>query len=54
LLFFQKAKRKDEELFMNYINDIPFEVKIINIKNDDKDLMFKIYIPDEIKNNEIC
>lgn len=54
LLFFQKGKSEDEELFMNYIIDIPFEIKIINIKSEDKNLKFKNYIPDEIKNNEVC
>ena len=38
LLFFQKTKNEDKEMFMNYINDKSFEIKINNIKNKDNNL----------------
>ena len=44
LLLKKKKKSEDEELFMNYIIDIPFEIKIINIKSEDKNLKMKLKI----------
>jgi hypothetical protein len=41
LLFFQKTKNEDKEIFMNYINDKSFEIKINNIKNKDNNLKLK-------------
>ena len=41
LLFFQKTKNEDKEIFMNYINDESFEIKINNIKNKDNNLKLK-------------
>lgn len=41
LLFFQKTKNEDKEMFMNYINDKSFEIKINNIKNKDNNLKLK-------------
>ena len=41
LLFFQKTKNEDKEIFMNYINDKSFKIKINNIKNKDNNLKLK-------------
>ena len=41
LLFLQKTKNEDKEIFMNYINDKSFEIKINNIKNKDNNLKLK-------------
>jgi hypothetical protein len=41
LLFFQKTKNEDKEIFMNYIIDKSFEIKINNIKNKDNNLKLK-------------
>jgi hypothetical protein len=41
LLFFQKTKNEDKEIFMNYIIDKSFEIKINNIKNKVNNLKLK-------------
>ena len=41
LLFFLKTKNEDKEIFMNYIIDKSFEIKINNIKNKDNNLKLK-------------
>ena len=41
LLFFLKTKNEDKEIFMNYINDKSFKIKINNIKNKVNNLKLK-------------
>ena len=41
LLFFLKTKNEDKEIFMNYIIDKSFEIKINNIKNKVNNLKLK-------------